>query len=450
MKDIDEELSAQISKVFEDLDDGLSEQGWTALRKKYPEQKVRKLPLWWLSTAAAVILCVGGWWWWFNSSQQHHTQHGRSKVGKTKGQIENQTPAQQPVIVKNLPVAPFRQPTTEPHQERNGRSMTSNSQLNSNQPHYTNVQKSPKQPQQSQVLAVREPLPVYLDSNLNPTVSQSLVVAVKRDSTTKTTDIGLQNVEANALATPDKKTTEDFLKGESQRNMAMEKTKKATGKYASVKSSFEVFTGTFLNYAGNTDVKVNAGFGLNANIKVSKSVFLAVGAGISQNKVGYGVQSTVPQTAAANALTVANVAKAAYTSDPFVTDMKLAAQLLAIDLPIVVKFYPTKKQRFYVATGINSNSYLNQQYTYSYNVITPSSLYMGPAAEEKVEKRALSGFDFANSAIFALGIHQRIGASQLIFEPYFKPAIGNMGEKNLKINTVGINLRFNFNDSQKK
>jgi hypothetical protein len=125
--------------------------------------------------------------------------------------------------------------------------------------------------------------------------------------------------------------------------------------------------------------------------------------------------------------------------------------LLNLDLPIVFKFYPTKKQNFYISTGINSNSYLAQRYDFNYRATNQNINNGQPTFYEETEKSRLNGFNFANSAIFAIGINQKLGKNtSLIFEPYFKPAIGYMGSNNLKINTAGLNLKFNFSKPDKK
>ncbi|RZL33954.1 MAG: hypothetical protein EOO96_11225, partial [Pedobacter sp.] len=56
----DEELVQQIKSVFDNYDDGLGEQGWDELRKKYPEKESKKLPIWWLTGIAATLLVVVG------------------------------------------------------------------------------------------------------------------------------------------------------------------------------------------------------------------------------------------------------------------------------------------------------------------------------------------------------------------------------------------------------
>lgn len=444
MKDIDEELSAQINKVFENFDDGLSEQGWAALREKYPEKSSKKLPLWWISGIAASLLIVAGLWLFLNQPLQNEVDQTQTIVKKTDDSTDQFKPTSPQLNAKQQDAI-----LPDPSFEKNNQRL--NERLIIEQPVAINREKVmaaiPEKNQKIDNGITAVPLqPLVLDTSTSKNVAT--INPVQKATTTVTNPIDNNQqqptVKANVKPT---KSTEDFLSEQSQLMTANEK-KSPTVKRTPTKSSFEIFTGTFLNYAGDNDVKVNAGVGLNANIKVSNSIFLAVGAGVSQNKMGYGNQSNVPQTAS-NALPMSD-AGVAYTSAPFVTDVKLSAQLLAIDLPIVVKFYPTKKQNFYVSTGINSNSYLNQQYTYSYRIVSPSSLYKVPEMEEQVEKSDLKGFDFANSAIFAIGINQRIGTNQLIFEPYFKPAIGNMGDKNLRINTIGINLRFNFSDSVKK
>ncbi|MNR33694.1 hypothetical protein D3C85_1513870 [compost metagenome] len=117
---------------------------------------------------------------------------------------------------------------------------------------------------------------------------------------------------------------------------------------------------------------------------------------------------------------------------------------------MVVKFFPSKKQDFYISTGINSSSYITQKYTYNYNWSNFGVKNGEAQVQQETEKSSLKGFDFANSAIIAIGINQNIGKNVLIFEPYYKPALSTMGDKNLRISSAGLNLKFNFNGNSKK
>ncbi|MES2847435.1 MAG: hypothetical protein V4685_00145, partial [Bacteroidota bacterium] len=148
-------------------------------------------------------------------------------------------------------------------------------------------------------------------------------------------------------------------------------------------------------------------WGIAGGFKVSKSLSLSVGAGISKNKItyesGFG-HSDLLTDGAFNSVSTPGSGNYSYSN----VETSVNAQLLNLDLPITLKFYPTKKQNFYLSTGINSNSYLSQQYNYNYS-FTNLAINNGLATyKEETEKSKLKGFDFANSAIFAIGINQKI------------------------------------------
>ena len=451
MKDIDEELNSQIKSVFDDFDDGRSELGWASLREKYPEKVDRKIPLWWISGIAASLLLVCGVWLFLSGP-----------VGNEKDFLNNAKEARHPDLEgksHNETTVIAKKKTTDGGKINVQELAPSPVQKNTIAP----VGMLQQQLKNDMVAIVNQPKESNAITHHTHTIDQPVVVAtpieqiVKLAKDTNSVQINqtagtAKNEAVNEVAPHQlNKTTAEFLAEQSKLNVAKAEVKDKE-KRSATQNSFEVFTGTFLNYFPGSDVKVNAGFGLNANIQVSKDLFLTVGAGVSQNKMAYDSRqtSTLPEARSSD-LMQNSPNSVAYTSEPFVTDIKLAAQLLAIDIPIAIKFYPTKKQNFYISTGINSNSYLNQQYIYSYTVLNPSSFYkIESEPEEQVEKSKFKGFDFANSALFAIGINQQIGNNTMVFEPYFKPAIGNMGDKNLRINTVGLNLRFNFSNGKKK
>ncbi len=453
MMDIDEELRSQINSVFDDFDDGQSEQGWASLRTKYPEEKNRKLPIWWISGIAAAFLLICGLWLLLD--QPNKKTDGKDQIVKENKDINPTTPTFQvePKSVENNPNNEVKIDNKE------------NPVLFGSSPKTASISKKVQQrpaiidqqlmPKSETLLTVTSS--VELPKNEVDPVNQAIAAVQTKDASqngeTSTAVVPVPSDDSKSLpqTVRTKQTTEEFLIAQSKLQSSKDDNKQK--KAVNNKNSFEVFTGTFLNYAAN-DVKVNAGFGLNANIQVSKKLFVSIGAGVSQNKISNQNRLDIPQSSSMASDVMSSPSSAAYTSYSFLTDIKLAAQLLNLDLPIAIKFYPTKKQNFYISTGINSSSYLSQNYTYSYTVLSPSSFYNNytkvAQEEEKTEKRPMGGFDFANSAIIAIGINQNIGQHKLIFEPYFKPAIGNMGEKNLRINTVGLNLKFNFNTAEKK
>lgn len=448
MKEQEEELTRHIKALFEDVDDGLSEQGWAELRKKYPEAPSRKLPIWWLSGVAASILVVAGLFLFLQKTPQSIDK--TNPVSKTKDTTTPNNTDQSPVATPQI--------------------LDNTNQTGTNSSHLKN------EVADHQVLVAQQ----------NPTQSITVIPAIETSGAKADTAVKFavpvavvqppqQQVVANppivsgqanqqAAANPPviastaeqpvnkakepvsvKKTTEEFL-NEQSRLMANQPKKEERG--GEIKNSFDVFTGTFVNYAANNTAKINAGFGVNANIKVAQNVVLSFGAGLSQNRVSYGNNNKVPNNLASDVSSSA-MAYNVISRESQISDIKANAQLLAIDIPITVKIYPGKKKNFYLATGINSNSYLLQRYTYDYTVQNTAGFVKSVPIQEQTEESKFKGFDFANSAIFAVGLSQSIGSNTIIFEPYFKPSIGSMGDKNLKINSAGINLRFNFTGKKK-
>lgn len=450
MKASDEELIAQIKVVFNDYDDGLSEQGWANLRKKFPEKENKKLPIWWLSGIAASLLLVAGLYFGevFNtqktvlqlSKHKKHEPVGKPSTDHIKPQndsvFENNT-----IAVENTPITPkARQqasPAIEPitiHTE--APLMASNAPVTVKQPD-KNMDTAP--------IGETTAPPVVVDHG-----NMTATAKVENKQATGATLIETPKNTAEKENPATKLSTQEFLNKESER-LAKQQNKNGE-KNNTANTTIDVFTGTFFNYHDNNDAKLSAGVGLNANVKVTKNLVFSFGAGISQNKVSY--ENKVPTEVSSSMFSAKNsglslAPSSTVYSATATNDVSFNGQLLTIDLPMAVKFYPTKKQDFYISTGINSTSYLSQKYTYNYNWSNFMVKNGEVQSRQETEKRAFSGFDFANSAIIAIGINQNIGKNTLIFEPYYKPALGTMGDKNLRISSAGINLKFNFNGAKK-
>lgn len=436
MKQQDEELTRHIKALFEDVDDGLSEQGWAQLRKKYPEAPSRKLPIWWLSGIAASILVVAGL---FLFTQKNNPKTipadsltNAQKPGKPDFKTDN-------ALVPNSPEKPENTTTRTNHNPRRQQHLA---------PHQDFV--ISRQNDEGQ----QENMPVILAKKDSASKNITLPLIANQPNQMPMANqpvvAGVADQPATAMPTkdhaPHKKTTEEFLREQSR--ILVASNTKTEEKQRELSNSFDVYTGTFVNYYANNVAKVNAGFGVNANIKVGSNISVSVGAGLSQNRLSYDNNNTIPRTLASDVSSQA-VAYNVMSSESHISDIKVNAQLLSIDIPITVKFYPGKKKNFYLATGINSNSYLLQRYTYDYTVQNSAAFVKSVPIEKQTEESKFKGFDFANSAIIAIGLSQNLGRNTIIFEPYFKPIIGSMGEKNLKINTAGINLRFNFAGKKK-
>jgi cytoskeletal protein RodZ len=444
MKPTDEELAKRIKSVFEDYNDGLSNQGWEELRKKYPEKENRKFPIWWLTGIAATLLMALGLYFNHTLDTQKVVLHVKQQ---NKGNSKSSTNAnEQPVSTNHQEIT-----KNNPHEEFTSvvRTPIEKERYAAQKIHlvHTNTMVK-KQSLGSHTLDIKEV------ENISTPINNNHIAVANVQAEPKTENRVSQQVVADVdvPTKPTKLSTEDFLNEQTKILAATtNKPHKNNGSVASI----DIFTGTFFNYQDHNEAKLSAGLGINANLKLSKNVVLSLGAGISQNKASY--QSQVPVSVTNSFMSMSSAKESSYNYPS--TNQILAAtatnavsfnaQLLSIDLPMVVKFYPTKKQDFYISTGINSSSYLSQKYTYNYS-LSNFAIQNGMAQpKEQVEKSKFKGFDFANSAIIAIGINQNIGKNTLIFEPYYKPAINTMGDMNLKINSAGLNLKFNFNSSAK-
>ncbi|WAC39818.1 hypothetical protein [Pedobacter sp. SL55] len=448
----DEELVHQIKSVFEDYNDGLEEQGWAELRKKYPEKENKKLPIWWLTGIAATLLVVVGLYF----SNAFDTE----KVILRAGTIpkENQLPESiKPNSADNISAIKLDTIKTNTY------TLPKNSG-NENDELEKVVNTAQQYIAQHNTIgdanATKEMNVVVSNSDgaqtKQPTVvdkNTAIVAVTKTDD--KVTANAILNEEEQPTEKPlkPKLSTEEFLKEESK--LLANSANKETKKSGASKTTFDVFTGTFFNYHDDNEAKLSAGVGLNANVKVTKNLVLSFGAGISQNKVSYDnkVPAEISQAMFASKSNTndmnAPVAGLAYSATA-TNDLSFNGRLLSIDLPMVLKFFPSKKQDFYISTGINSSSYLSQKYTYNYSLSNFGYRNGEAQTQTQTEESNLKGFDFANSAIIAIGINQSIGNNVLIFEPYYKPALNTMGDKNLRISSAGLNLKFNFNRNNKK
>ncbi|GAB1463932.1 hypothetical protein [Pedobacter sp.] len=452
MKTSDEELKEQINAVFEDYNDGLGEQGWAELRKKYPAKETKKLPIWWLSGIAASLLLVAGLY--FSNAFDRDTE----KV------ILRAATAQKERILPEEPKQPKQENTTITKLNTITAAIHSHSAKNKSVKQESTVNKAPNYIAQTTTTAAittsstKEINSAVSNSTIAPTTA--LVIAENNNSV-----IAASNNEAKIIANNEinngavveeqpsipKLSTEEFLKEESR--LLASSTNKDTKKNGTSKTTLEVFTGTFFNYYDDNEAKLSAGIGLNANVKMTKNLILSFGAGISQNKISF--ENNVPAQIS-SAMTSSKNNALSTPSNSFAysatatNDLSFNGSMWSIDLPMVIKLYPTNKQDFYISTGVNSSTYLSQKYTYNYS-LSNFAVQNGTAQpQQQTEQSGLKGFDFANSAIIAIGINQNIGKNILIFEPYYKPALNAMGDKNLRISSAGLNLKFNFNGNGKK
>ena len=405
----DDKFSNHVKTVFDSYDDGLADQGWEQLEKKYPLKTKSKPLYWWLSGVAAAILFIG-----FILFYNPET---------TINDIDQKVVANNPDLT--LPKADTALQITGKR----------------------SFEKKAPEGEVEKAL-VNELTEVGLIANNTISAENELrnsgnvteaAIAVVSEKNTGDSESSIVAARPTTDSLSQKLSLEDFLKKESALNVRSAQVSDKTKGNST--TSFDVFAGTFVNYFENNPVKVNAGFGINANIKVSKKFYLSMGAGVSENQISY--ENSLPSTAR-QALMSSFIRADGGPSD----DVKINATLLNLDIPIALKFYPGKSTNFYLLTGINSNSYINQKYVESYNSFDFASNSV-VNNQQQVEEKRLKGFDFANSAILGIGFNQPLGKGNvLIFEPYFKPSLKGIGDKNIRLNSIGLNLKLNINNDK--
>jgi len=405
MNTLDDKFSNHIKAVFEEFDTEGADYGWAELRKDFPSKSSHKPLYLWLSGIAASLLLAGVFL--FNTNNNDSFKNV----------------SQQNNTAKATPIAPQK---TDSNLDK-----ATNKEINTFDKKIVSAKIvkgiAPANLEEKQLIPVSI-TDTTINSNEPGRDSANLlanVVAVKPDSvkTTKPTILEFlqkENEKENkpVLASAGKKARED------KKN-----------------ALFDVYTATFLNYYADNPVKVNAGAGFNANIRINKNVYLSMGAGISETNITY--QSSVPSSLSNLS---SSAADAALINGYVVgaNGTKLDARFLNIDIPVAVKFYPGKSGKYYLSTGVNSSTYLNQKYSSSISGFNPYSNSYSDF-KGKTEESNFKGFDFANSAIFAIGINQSLGkSSTLTFEPFFKPSLRGYGDKNIKINTAGLNLKLSL------
>lgn len=390
------QLSDHIKTIFETFEDAGAEQGWVALREKYPAQQKRSTLIWWLSGIAASLLFITCMLWLKPGSDKHPTKHA---------------------IVS--------------HHNKTATSPLTTSRKSQQKPVYTNS--IPGNPDHTKMIALDKSasgtLAVITPPFLVPeTTAVTPQVSLKQDTASQTAHI--------AAMLPDtlkKRSFEDFLNEETKANTT---NKVAHGKASSLKgTNFELYSATFLNYDANNEAKINLGLGVNAHIPISSRLYLSVGAGISENQLNY--KDKIPSSLFSTMQSIG------LQNGTPIKNLQINARILNMDFPLAIKFYPTKSKKFYITSGINSSGYLNQQYEQSYQTVGP------PTGNSNNIKQTTTfrfkGFDFASSALFAVGIHQSLGKStRITFEPFFKPALNGYGVNSLRINTAGLNLKLNL------
>ncbi len=468
---MDEKLIAKIKEVFANYDDGQSENGWAALQVEHKATPNTKLHFWQIIGTAAAVVIVFGLLFFLNNTPKQSLV--KQIVKKNSIKLDVKTGTALAILKKEIVITKSKTVNELKYYVKNKaiNALKNNTkvievdkkQLN------VNTKKQSRTYEIKTLITENKKEPIITIVNKPDTVNEIInnnnynvaTVVTNKPAEIKNNNATIVDIDKPLEIKNNKQITEAILAERRKLPIGNNTKKMLTNQI--IKNSIDIFTGSFVNYYDNNEAKVNTGFGLNANVKLSKNIIFSFGAGVSQNKISYS--NNLPKTASgfagtngaapagqvgAGGIGVGSSGGGVITT-PSITDVSVNAQLLNLDIPISLKFYPSTKQNFYISAGVNSNSYLAQNYTYNYSFSSAPGVFASTKQTEETQDRRLKGFDLANSAILAIGINQNIGkTTSLVFEPYFKPIIGTMGDKKLKINAVGLNLKFNFFKNNKK
>lgn len=147
--------------------------------------------------------------------------------------------------------------------------------------------------------------------------------------------------------------------------------------------------------------------------------------------------------------------KVSYSNKPRESSTSSDARLLAMDIPLNVRFQlgRSSHEGFHVGAGFSSLAFLNQDIAwYKEDTRTVYQLKQGSAtlsSNEQSESGKISGgafshFDLAGILNLSAGYTKSLGQGSLIIEPFFKLPLTGLSSGNLNYGSGGIALRYQF------
>jgi hypothetical protein len=227
-----------------------------------------------------------------------------------------------------------------------------------------------------------------------------------------------------------------------------EKTEKASKK-ADKRTTFSVFAGQYFTYATGSETQSNNGVGFSSEIKINKNLRITTGASLGQNSLNF--EKTVPTTAYmsyAERNSLKDALAPAFNSavDSRYSINSFNAKLTGLDIPVNLKYYfndPNQKQSiFYLSTGLSSNLFIKETYTYNVSQASGNNSLNLP---NQRSTNSFESFDFARTLNVAVGIGRAISPrTNLTIEPFLKYPLSGLGTENLKFGSAGVNLKVQF------
>lgn len=457
----DDSLKKHISKAFENIEVPTADEGWLMLRKKFPE-KEKDRPVVWLWRAAAVaaviILALGiGTWVNYQNSDKETIANKPSKAElfeKNNNELAIEKTAPNPTIDSGIyvnklsPQKIAKQPVVEPY----------NTVPNTNQIVITN-NAGPQQTSGNINDGTNKPtLDNYANNSIPANVTtintiNSNTPTIIKDSTVNKAGQNIARQQPTNPAVLPK--TNSYTLQDNQPIAPITDNEK--------KVKFGVYAATYFNYAKGSENQINMGVGFTSDIKISKKVKLSTGVAIAQNSLNYINQpSSVPQNLLYNGVVSTNTVGTANAYDfvnaqsaPAIKDYN--ALLVGLDIPLNLKYeFNPQKSRSYIIVGLSSGTFINESYTYNFNIPNYGgglALLAGPQQQQpqsQTTKNSFNDFYFARMLNVSFGIGYPLGKNHLIIEPFLKYPLAGLGAQQIHFGAGGINLKFDFQSPSKK
>lgn len=434
----DKKLIARINEVFDNFEDDASDGAWLKLQKRLPEPKKRRYAGWWLSSAAALLLLVAGW---FIVTNSKHPEKREKMVAKSSDKIQNEIKRQESSAADvSAKIVSRQDDFTQIAKIQSPRSVKSGKRSNNKQSIAQSIEDGTPlastefgdtQSQQDLTIMALAAKSVENRSNSDQTATSNIELASSADLPVNTAIIDPNADEPAKIPQLEDLPYEDKEQPKSKARL-----------------NVAVFAGSYLTYAEGSETSLNSGFGISSEIKLGKKLSFSTGVSLAQNSLKFN--TSIPQQAQANFAKTAHLPEGLSFNSPGTSSSGISihsydARLLGFDIPFNLKYlFLQKKNSIYLITGISSNFFINESYTYNYNY---GSNINNPNNEPADRTSGhFQSFDFARIVNLSVGYEHNLNQkTKISFEPFIKYPVSGLGSHDLRFGAAGMNLKFNFN-----
>ena len=493
----DQELIQRFRAVFGQYEDASADQGWKKLRERYPEPKKNRVVILYLLTLAASMLVVAFAWQLFNLKYGSHSQtiqsvsvsglphtqaQRTSKFDKKKESVNTKS-----FILNHLQFVSrdHVQPVPRPEFESRETSKTlSGHELNKSHSGQLVSRPDIESRQARKSLPGREfnkshlGQPIFrpeISTDQTGTASLGLQIAISH----RGEDI-IRNGQPNSLPLFTAITVNQLPGSGSYRQIILIPTGPLNEKEPSQqitwhqlpdighsfakrnrhkeKISIDAYTGSYLGYARGSDHHANIGGGIGSNIPLFGRLSLSTGLGLTPNNLyfaaGQNQQAAITGYAVTPKSTLLSASRSVNT-EPQTNYSGYNAHLIGLDIPVNLQymFDLGRKSHLYISTGVSSDLFLHEVYTYHYTGSDANSQLKAYDINQGSSTAAHPGsnLNLARLINLAVGISYPLGKqTSLSVEPFLKYPLKGIGSQQLHIGYGGINLKMSFTNKNKK